>query len=116
MKLICPWKGCKGVIDVEKDIRECTRLKGPEEIPWCEQTLVCPKCHNVVGHLSVEPNRWYSMPPNAKFNKAGNCTNGSYIVRDPRTHKSVRVKKGESLDKYLKKWAVWKPPRKRKVR
>ena len=110
MKIKCMWKGCGAIIDVMKELRDIGYKRNKdkdvyEEIPWSRGTITCPKCHNIVGGIDLGPERWFTMPSNAKFDKNGNCTNGHYLIRNPRTKKDIKVLKNEDLDPYLKKWA-----------
>jgi len=116
MNIKCMWKGCGTIIDVMKELRDIG-YKGNkdknvyEKIPWSCGTIICPKCHNIVGGIDIGPSTWMQLGD--KFNKNGRCTNATYVIHDPRTKKTIKVQKNEDLNPYLKKWAQTPPEKPR---
>jgi len=112
MKMECPFKGCDGVIDITRDInKDCIeRSDGkPEQIHWVIHTIICPKCHNPVAHFNIMPECWVTTFPVTKnqkhtINIPGKKESVSWM-RDPEKHE---------LNPYLKKWAHFDKPKKRR--
>lgn len=105
MKISCPWKGCKGIIDLTKEFREFQKDLGtgeddPAEIPWCTHAIICPKCHNPVGNIDIEPGYWITL---------SNKKKQEITINDPIKKKSVNlpleIPKHKLLNSYLKDWA-----------
>lgn len=96
MRFKCQFLGCSGIIDVNEQIDELENDVDCEEIPWLLHTLSCPKCHNNVGSLEIDPDRWLVLPSKGRK---------YYTIHNPRKDRTIKVKKKESLSPYLKKWA-----------
>lgn len=95
----CPFKGCKGKINVVKHMRDTINgLKG-KGANLAFDTLVCPKCNNIVGSINLQPSPWMTLP-----SKKGKPA--TYNVLNTKTKKSIPTAKND-INKYLKSWAVW---------
>lgn len=61
-KMHCLFKGCPGIINISKEIRDCfyySREQGnPCKIPWMIHSITCPVCMNPVGDFNIGPDCW----------------------------------------------------------
>lgn len=91
-RIECPWLGCKAKFNPFYDL-----IDVPARTRWMHHTIMCPKCHNIVGTVEFQVDSWVTMAPKS--------VKGRHTVHNPKTRKGITVGVKANLNRYLKSWA-----------
>jgi hypothetical protein len=108
MKMRCPFLGCDGIIDLDKEIAEFTGDMGLSQkskiknIPFAFHTIMCKKCHNPVGGFDLGPNVFCSFGGDAYIHTSSKDIKKGVILKG---YKKMKKGRRKLLNPYLKEWA-----------